>query len=377
MINTARTEYVLSPQKHRGLRTAVELMRQGYRVAAVGHSFSWQVTVHAFPDEREYPWQKDYGPRSKWIRIPHVNLVALPARVKAGHAWPDAQLAEAEYDVLHQVLTITADDGAQYVFRGRLGGIRAWDREEYLFHTVNDVAKQVHCLVYRITVVNTAEPVFDYVGDYEEDRVAANEHAKAHIVGAALDKDDDRKRWIVWAALVGPRIALESLKATLARGNTLREGRGWGRNWRLRKPARFTLQPVPDLPGQYLLIIAQEAMLQADRENRVGYIVLTEEGESAGPHLIRHLQQATDLPILPEWGEALWQAAREGVPVLTRYGDVRTVPLVERLQTRGLVHEGWRVDLNPEHWGNVLRNLLQEGVIRIDRKEGVEYASAG
>ena len=161
-----------------------------------------------------------------------------------------------------------------------------------------------------------------------------NLHTRTQALGLAMTEEG----LVFYCSTAGPGVAVKSIWSSLVANNSRIYAQEWtdaelvGMN-----PVRVLYQPLPQshyqhmvalhAGGRLLLAVEPEAALWWDAHD----ISHSEQRDALlAPHLPRMAQQftdylnaETDIPVLPEWSQTLWDAvlAEAGIMPLVTYGD--------------------------------------------------------
>lgn len=197
---------------------------------------------------------------------------------------------------------------------------------------------------------------------------AYNDQAAAECVGFAVDGT-----LLVLLDLVGHKTACRSLWATVVGGTRRPFGISGGHTVTGGEPKQDRYQAFwAELPEHNVhnLVICHERFLLATTDPkhlRPFYLVFTrnERAQSVGAQnesddmpaalgdrFVAMLNQALDLPVLPQWAGTLWRVGlRSG--------------LIEPITAGGDIVAAFRVQPDGEPWGEIIRDAFETGEIAI------------
>jgi len=179
--------------------------------------------------------------------------------------------------------------------------------------------------------------------------VVRNQQVSAHLTGYALDREH-----LIYLGMAGYKTVLESIRATVqARRKKLIEVHG---HFVFPMPDQYiqVWQGLDDFGYHHAALLARPALpgkwLPDDLD---AYLLFFDGEETEAPsRLAARLAEGLCLPILPEWGQALWEAGRHA-------------DLVRDLTVGGDCLAGYAVALTEDAWTEIVQKLLEEHTITI------------
>jgi len=173
-----------------------------------------------------------------------------------------------------------------------------------------------------------------------------NAETSAALVGYGITEGYS----VVYLHVAGPQAAVKSVMATLVQGKRVtlwpsgRTGYGIGEY-------RMFLNPLPGT-REYRGILVARSALEAIPDSDRSFLLLSPEKEIDRYRLLaRRLNDALPIPILEEWGEALYREAKGN--------------LVTDLIVAGDLAGGLEIRLNTEQWTNMINRMLVEGDLAV------------
>lgn len=268
------------------------------------------------------------------------------------------QAVSIEIDEANQVGTIKTSD-QEVTFRDlEVGKVSGWT----LLNGINTKLREAHLplVAWKIEMKDSDSK---NRGLWKQQNVpkVKNSQTEAWLAGYALTTHQGEKR-AIYLSMVGHKTSLDSLRATLQAAKKQRKvvwvdsnmampaEQGYVQSWNslpdftahhmvmissLGIPGRFH----PDDP--YLCLLAFDG--QVDEKQSVEDCLIQQ--------LAVRLSEALRIPILPNWGKALWEAGKD--------------EMLTEMQTGGDCLAGWQVSLNEEAWARIVQSLLKEKTISI------------
>jgi len=187
--------------------------------------------------------------------------------------------------------------------------------------------------------------------------VVSNKQIRLAVTGYAYE---DGTRTIHYLGVVGYKTSIESLRATLLQAKPfILEDAGHPEGLYPLPKYEQVWQAMAEYSSHHSVFIAHQALpgKWTPEDNTISLLVFhgTEGAENPGAEIkrqfISRLNEALEIPIVPEWADALWDAAK-----LTRF--------VRKMTVGGDCLAGILVNLNAD-WNHLVETLLEEGKIAV------------
>lgn len=179
--------------------------------------------------------------------------------------------------------------------------------------------------------------------------VVRNDQVSAYLTGYALDREH-----IIYLGMAGYKTVLESIRATVQ-----------SRKKKLLEVHAHFVSPLPDsyvqiwqfldaLGSHHAALLARPALPgKWEPDDLEAYLLFFEGEEMDAPsRLAARLAEGLCLPILPKWGNALWEAGCQK-------------DLVREITVGGDCLAAYAVSLTEAAWTEIVQKLLEENTITI------------
>lgn len=192
-------------------------------------------------------------------------------------------------------------------------------------------------------------PIVD--GDWIDlrDYTVSNQQTKAAVVGYARHDYS-----LVYLHVAGPQSSVKSILATLITGRHVTLYVPDYRHVRGTYEYRMFLNPIPGTREHRGILVAS-TVLQPDAEDTWTYLLIPPDKsrEEAYRLFAKKLNALLPVPVLPEWGEAIFMQAKD-------------TGLVDRLETGGDVTDGIAIRNDVERWIDLINRMLVEKTLSIN-----------
>jgi hypothetical protein len=330
----------------------------GYLVLAGGQEFPGPRLYDVPELKYEYgshkcPWGTIRKVQGRWYVLSiNGNDKELPPEI-ARWVGKTLQLAVVTVDAARRQATVQVEEDGTGVL---LTNVATWQSPWSLLDAVNKTLREQGLAIVCRRLEWTEEEEGNDIPDQlwppgTEVPRARNDHTAAHLTGYAHDNGI-----LVYLGAVGHKTSLKSIWASAVKGGKKRRvhlslGR-YQPTERLSDYHKPLYAPLPDQFAHHLVLLGRAAT-EAQMEDGVGITYLLVWAGDDDPQassrrlLVERLNAALPIPILPEWADALWQAAesRRWLAKIATGGDCRA---------------GHRLTINAEIWINLVRELVDQ-----------------
>lgn len=261
-------------------------------------------------------------------------------------------LAEATLDPTARVIQIQA--GETLV---TFTGAHPWKGLYEILHEVNEelVRTQAGIVVWKITHKESSNAgVQERLFPGAVPRLR-NGQAMGDVTGYAYDND----RNLVYVGLVGYKTSLESLRVTLMANKPISMSQETKGDVSLLPVEKYeqAWQAMLEYTSHHAAFVARNALPRKwEPEDLFAYLLVFKGTDDPGQELMRlyveRLKEALEIPILDDWGAALWKYAQS-----QRY--------IHDLTTDGDCILGARIDLQAD-WKGLITDLLRQETLQLN-----------
>jgi hypothetical protein len=337
------------------VRTIIALQQQGNIILAGYQDGTGLPTVHEL-EKRErtsYPHDFVVGDDLGFLDYTGSHYIFIPTpgkkMPKALEGYKPLQLGEARIDAATRTATIQVED-TQITFTG----LQPWQALHRQLHEINQELARINAGV----VVWRLELIPDQSGKqhlYSKGvPFALNGQIRLDVTGYAYDTDFN----LAYLGLVGHKTGIESLRATLLQSKLVTLSLPEDGNIMLRPLGKYEQiwQAMPEYTSHHSAFISHLALPgKWETGDALLYLLAFRGVEDVWAELKRlfaiRLNESLEIPIQPEWAEALWEAGNKNC-------------FLRRLETGGDCLAGVRVSLEAK-WPELIGQMLQDELLTI------------
>lgn len=232
--------------------------------------------------------------------------------------------------------------------------VPVWKPGYNLLNEINEelVRQNTGIVVWKITWENEDQVHGLFAGPTP---ILRNGHASVTLTGYAFDPDNQT---LVYFGCVGYKTSIESIRATLITGKPLSLNHP-GENDGMVLPGDHydhIWQAMPEYTSHHACFVTRTALPgKWESEDEFGYLLVfhgsTHPKEDLQHLFIERLIETLEVPVLEEWAEALWDAAKQ-------------FHFLSQIETSGDCIAGARLVLKAD-WKGLIEKLLQESGIQL------------
>ncbi|NSW52981.1 MAG: hypothetical protein HPY85_10790 [Anaerolineae bacterium] len=256
---------------------------------------------------------------------------------------------EVVLDQATRVATITTGDTII-----TFTGVNVFDRLDHILDEINGELYRLNTgyWAWRIEMIPDPEAASKPFSNGVP--VVMNGQVRLAVTGYAYEDNS----FLHYLGVVGHKTGIESLRATMVQGKPFyMEVNGSPVSFYPLPKYEQVWQPMPEYSSHHSAFIAHQALpgKWTPDDNTISLLVFrgTDGAENPAAEIkrqfISRLNEALEIPIVPEWADALWEAAK-----LTRF--------VRKLTVGGDCIAGILINLNAD-WNHLVETLLEEGKI--------------